>query len=531
MNQFDFESIAQYDDSEDLNVLSNDPAFAELSLLFPNVNSILIPKKSEYVLKKYVSKRVLKQIDPDPFIAVEKCLVFLSNLATTVYSESKWKSLYSPLLHEQTKGKDNTYVYKKIVNLLVEGTKNGPLLEVNNRYHDGQSIKYKLGDAYLKAGLTEYVLKTPKIIHVRNQLYYKKLRQALTNPITMNLIKIYPKLELPTCEELLAIGKNLAKSGHHTKKGKKLTVRNKHQNHYWADYADRSFVEDNIKLFEFLTGRGFMIPVEGDEASGGRVVDSFVLMPSWIREQIKIDGVALVEADFVAFHPNIAMSLYGGQSEFLNHQKVAEVLGKNVKEVKVEHLSFFNKKIGQMRKSLLYDYYETNEPDALQNIESDKRTNGYKITSRKLFKVEVDIMTHAIQRLNCENIEVLYVYDALLCEARNIDRVREVMNDSAIEFGVKTQVKKTGHKVEMAILPSQKYRVDDEVDLYQILPSLGWDVGESMAIIFDLNGSRIQMKDLVTYIGRCSKAQRYNDYTGVAITQTCIDKLKCMIAA
>lgn len=441
MQQFNFDFIAHRGDTEDINVFINDPAFVELSLLFPNVNNILIPKKAEYAIKKYVPKKSLKVIDPDPLVAVEKCLVLLSNLASTVYTEEKWKRLYSPILNDQTKGSDNTFVYKKIINALVKGTKNGPLLEVDHRYCEGKSKKYKLADPYLKAGLTDYVLRTPKIIEVRNRLYYQQFWKAMTNPIAMNLIKIYPKLELPTSDQLLEIGRNLVKSGYMTKKGKKLTVRNKHQNHYWSDSGERSFVEDNIKLFEFLTQRGFMIPHEGDDLSGGRVVDSFTLMPSWIRDQITINGVKLREADFSALHPNIAMALYDGKTEYLTHQRVADILNEDLGMVKIEHLSFFNKVVAQMKKSPVYGYYEINEPDALKRIIADKAANGYKVTSRKLFKREVEIMTNAITQLNKEGIQVLYVYDALLCEEKDLRRVRKVMDAAALECGVKTCVK------------------------------------------------------------------------------------------
>ena len=82
----------------------------------------------------------------------------------------------------------------------------------------------------------------------------------------------------------------MVKENRTTKKGKILTMRNKHKNDYWNDVENRSFIEDNIKMFEYLTNRGFMIPSAGDEKSGGRIVDSFTLMPTWIREQITINS-------------------------------------------------------------------------------------------------------------------------------------------------------------------------------------------------------------------------------------------------
>ncbi|RYZ86230.1 MAG: hypothetical protein EOP04_14295 [Proteobacteria bacterium] len=48
-------------------------------------------KKAEYNLRKYVSKAQLREIDPDEKVAIEKCLVMLSNLASTYYTEDRWK--------------------------------------------------------------------------------------------------------------------------------------------------------------------------------------------------------------------------------------------------------------------------------------------------------------------------------------------------------------------------------------------------------------------------------------------------------
>lgn len=70
-----------------------------------------------------------------------------------------------------------------------------------------------------------------------------------------------------------------------------------------------------------------MIPTVGDERSGGRVVDSFTLMPAWIRNEININGKKLTECDYIALHPNIAVKLYDGIESYLTHPKVAESTG------------------------------------------------------------------------------------------------------------------------------------------------------------------------------------------------------------
>nr|WP_294922370.1 hypothetical protein [uncultured Flavobacterium sp.] len=531
--------IAFSGDTGDLDVLLNDYKLSESAMRFPNVNSILIPRKAQYNLRKYVSKDLLKTIDSDIDIAVEKCLVFLSNLASTYYTESKWKALNSVILHKQTKNVDNTYIYTKIINVLTTGTRTGAFIEVDRSYQIGsESKKFRLTQTYLKVGLVEYIIKDAGIIRTRNKMYYQQLCEALTNPICSNLIAMYPKIDLPTSEELLIIGKQLVAEGRTTKKGKILTVRNKHKDHYWLDVKNRSFVEDNIKLFEFLTGRGFMIPSAGNMSSGGRVVDSFSLMPAWIREQITVEAVKLTECDYSALHPNIAISLYDGSLAYLTHGLVAEQAGIDLKDVKIEHLSFFNMKWNDMRKSPLFDYYATNEPDMLARIYHDKNEHGHKITSQKMFAVEVDIMSAVIRDLNAKDVYVLYVYDALLCEEKDSELVVETMNRIILEHGVKTSVKKDSLVNNVDLIESRhepatahilKYSLDEMVNLYDVLPQLSFNVEDILKIISGIDNSNVEMAELMDYFNRQNTQQKYNDYDGIPITTSMISKLKSFI--
>ncbi len=437
----------------DLNVLHNDELLTELADLFPNVNSILIPKKAETNLRRHVPKELLREINPDIDIAVENCLLMLSNLASTLYvedghlEENRWKRLSSKVLDRQFIGK-NTYI--KVIEALKAGTSKGTMLEViEDEIPNVQCRRYRLPENYFKAGLTEYLIKNKAIINNRNKIYYEQLGEAFSNTISNNLVRIYPKLDLPTPEELLKIGKQLVKQGKTTKKDKILTMRNKHKNDYWKDSDNRSFIEDNIELYGFLTNRGLMIPSVGDERSGGRVVDSIVLLPSWIRREITIDGKKLVECDYRALHPNIAMKLYGGSQSFLTHESVAENADIDVKKVKVSHLSFFNMEWEDMMKSPLFGYYSKHEVDMLSRIYHDKNEHGYKITSQKMFAVEVAIMTDVIKYLNSIGIYVLYVYDALLCEEKDKTVVVETMNRIVLEHGIKTTVKDTSAKIHI----------------------------------------------------------------------------------
>jgi hypothetical protein len=441
-------SIVLTGDTSYSDSIIDDTLYAQFALLFPNVSTILVPKKVEYNLRKYVSKPLLKEIDEDINVAVEKCLIFLSNLASTKYTEDKWKELSSVVLHEQTKNdNDNTYIYTKIVKALKAGTSKGPIIEVKKNdegletYETGEACKaYRLTESYLNAGLIEYNLQDSKLIQKRNKSYYKQIKEANNNTIAANLLNLYSEVDLPTLEEIKAEGKRLVKEGYITKKGKKLTIRNKHVNEYWKDYKDRSFVEDSIELYEFLTNRGFMIPIIGDERSGGRVVDSFTLMPSWIRNLIKFNGENVIECDYRALHPNIAMTLYKGSKKFVTHQLIASEANLPVSEVKIEHLSFFNKTVRDMKGSKLYNYYLNEEPKMIKAIEEDKINSAkkHKITATKMFSLEVAMMTEVIRRMNKKGINVGYVYDALLTTAEHIEELKKVMDEVALEYDVNT---------------------------------------------------------------------------------------------
>jgi hypothetical protein len=76
----------------------------------------------------------------------------------------------------------------------------------------------------------------------------------------------------------------------------------------------------------------------------------------------------------------------------------------------------------------------------IRAIEKEKISSEfkYRITSRKLFKKEVEIMTEVIIRLNAQGIYIGYIYDALICHPKDAQIVAQVMNEVVLELGVKT---------------------------------------------------------------------------------------------
>ncbi|WP_035643553.1 hypothetical protein [Flavobacterium sp. ASV13] len=421
--------------------------YAQIPLFFEDVNVIKIPKKVE-VAVKHIPNKLLQEIHSDTSVARELCLLFIMHLNSTYFTiidgtnPDGWKALSAKYLRDFFTL--NSGLYLKIIDALEYKIKTGSILECDGIYIVGEkSYKYRLGEAYIGKGFTSYEVKTEKAIALLNNFYINKIRDANHNIICKNLIKFYSKVTLPTEQEILREADRLIKSKYITKKGKKLTKLNNQSKNYFKNPENRSFVEDAVLIFKYLTDNGLMIPRIGGEASGGRAVDSFTLMPSWIRNLVKVNGKPFKECDFNCLHPNISMTLYGGNKRFLNHADLVEELKIPLEIIKIEHLSFFNKEIWQMKKSPLYEYYNNYEPIMLKRIIKEKcnNKNKHKITSRRLFATEVNIMTDVIKQLNLNNIYVGYVYDALFFDQKHGEYIKEIMDEVVQKHGIYTVAK------------------------------------------------------------------------------------------
>lgn len=433
--------------------ISQNLALNSLPLFFGKADLVKIPSKVKYAIKQIPAK-TLKQVHEDKEVAYELCLMYLSQLTSTYFevksgaNPSGWKSLHSQYLKELV-GIDST-CYKRIRNVLEYKLENGAILECDYSYCSGRkNYNYRIGKYYMDKKVHAYKV-TTEIAKKRLYNYYlEAYSRASENIICRNLFHLYYLLVLPTIEEIQQEANRLIRLGYKNKKGKTLARRNKHSNTYFSNYEQLTFVEDAIEIYNYLTNEnGVIIPIVGGHASGGRIVDSFTLMPSWIRNMITIKGQRLQECDYQCLHPNIAMSIYGGNSQFITHKQLANHLKLDELIVKKEHLSFFNKPIIQMMHSPLWKYYMEKEPIMLENLVNDKLNNSiketkdkHKITSQKLFSMEVSIMTRVIEQLNSQRIYVMYVYDALYCLPEQKFIVQEVMNTVILEENVFTSIK------------------------------------------------------------------------------------------
>ena len=442
-------------DTEEIDVQISTIYHDTLPLFFKQDYLLKVPRVERFIRRK-IPKKILLSIHSDYETSVELCLLYVSQLTSTYfdvksdYTSHGWKFLKAEYL-QQLVGGDAT-MYKRIREALeYQHPMHGQLLECDHIHIAGfKSFGHRIQRQLLLKGVVAYKLKSD---YVRKQWYSNQLfsySRAIKNPIAKNLILMYQHLELPTICEIQKEAKRLVKAGYVNKKEKLLTFLNKHNKTYFKNHKQRSFVEDAIEIYTYLTQQsGYIIPNPSDESAGGRVYDSFNLMPTWIRNLVKYKGVPLVELDFTCLHPNIACTLYGGNSEYLKHIDLVEELGLNVDAVKKEHLSFFNKKVVQMKKSPLFEYYLKKEPQMINNLIQEKIFNTeykhkcekHKITSKRMFNMEVQIMTSVIEKLNDRGIHVIYVFDALYSHPNDVSVVEDLMNKTVLEYSVKTHVK------------------------------------------------------------------------------------------
>lgn len=428
----------------------------KINSTFPTLNFIkssnirYVPSKVQRVLDKYISTKELKKIDDDVETAKEYCLLFLSMFAKAYYFEYKdsWTYMSKYNCARRIFGNDGSTARKKLnilIDVLATGSKDkGGIIEINKEvdfsFVKRLSNEYRLTECYRNKGFVKYELKTKKAINVCQKNYYSHLSNIMDNDIVKNLFQFYSRITLPTEEQIIKRAKELVKESY-MKHNKHLKFRNKKAKE--LDNTNKFiYVEDSIEIFNYLTSDGLLLPNISEEKAGGRVSDSFNLMPSWIRSLVKIDNKKIEEFDYSCLHPNIAMTLYNGSKKYLTHQQVSDESGLDRTTVKIEHLSFFNRSIQDMKNRPLYGFYMAQEHDMMVNLMQEKLLFGYKETSKKMFTLEVQIMNDVIKQLNAKYIYVMYIYDAIACQPKYTDTVVSIMNETILKYGVYTNCHK-----------------------------------------------------------------------------------------
>ena len=383
-----------------------------------------------------------KTIDINTKIAREMCLVYLSLFNTSIFKYDDEPNYWHTISRRTLKTRigDNYYEVRRLL------TNNNIIRVKENEFGDEiytigfQSKQYQLTEDYRRVKLTHTKLTTHKLINNATNEIARKLKEIEGNILVKNMYTFYNEMTYMSTKEMTEYGKQLTKNNYHSKKGVKLTFLGKKTKTYYVNSPiKRGFIEDHITSFELYYNDGALTtPKIGSTEAGRRVYDAFNMSASWIRKTLKYKGYELAEIDFSCLHPNIAMALYGGESKYITHKGVAEATGISVLEVKIEHLSFFNKKVCDMKKSPLWNYYMTNEPKMMKNLITDKNNNKHKITSQRMFFKETQIMENITQRLMDMDIATMYVFDALYVAHPWAKVVAEVMEEEILKLNIYT---------------------------------------------------------------------------------------------
>lgn len=328
-------------------------------------------------------------------------------------------------------------LYRKLLDLLLIGTQNGPILECDNHFIKGSKSRgYRLAKPYQNCKYEVYEFKTDKLLKYRQNKQKEEFKKCKED---VNLrTHLYKNYTLPTLEEIQKWGEHLEREGFITKKGRRLIseVNIKKQ-------PDQNFttIEDTKKCFDYLTKTGLLIPHYQGDITGGRITTTYSLLPSWIREMIQ--GLE-VELDIKCSHPNNALEIYGSEIEKgkeITHKAIARWLHTNnnnkeiidldvlTKQVKTQNLMFFNCEVWQMKTLDVYKYYEHFYPNMLKNIIKEKYNNGYKAVTKKVFEMESNIMHECMQYFYENEIDVVYVYDCFYTSYKNREIVQAKMEE------------------------------------------------------------------------------------------------------
>ena len=406
-----------------------------LTLIENNNKKFKIPSKVEAKIN-YISEEELLTIHKDLITAKEIILSFLSMFKET-YLMSKlstgqealgYKQFSSKILLDRLRiGTSNNY--KQIIDLLIKYE----IIEKGRSYKVGErNNEYRLTSTYFGKGIVDYQIKSKVILKRHNKLECVNLKKVLNCKIATNELLNRSLLKFPTNEEAREHLIKLESQGKTNKKGKRIRLKETVSPHDFGDYV---FVEEYLIILDYL--RQLTIPIVASENGGGRVITAFNFLPSTLRSLVTFNGESLGEVDYPCLHPNIVNTLYEGSGNTITHDNVADYLNISRQEAKVEHLSFFNKSWDQMIKSPLFEYYSEKEGGMMSRLYEEKKTMGYKLTSKKCFEIETEMQRETIDCLRDRGVTCFYVFDAIMVPKEDIKIVKEVMNKTAKKFNIK----------------------------------------------------------------------------------------------
>lgn len=392
---------------------------------------------------RILNKEDLKKVYSDPKVAVEILYLVLSNLSNT-YSrisradlgsraEQGYKRLNAQILGSQTRV-GRVHTYKKALELLVD--KGFIEMGLGHSKEEGRSREYRICKKYFNYRISKYKPKEEETLKILNRNKKRYIKSSGENILVRYFIDVNQGVTYPSNEEAVEILKEAQKEGFKNRRGQRLRTRGKKGR---GEFKNAIFTEDYLEIYKFHRDC-LTVPIVTGERAGGRVITPLNMMPRMIRKHVKLDGENIVELDFSCLHPNIVNTIYGDGKEVFSHEMVSKELGISREEAKIEHLSFFNKKWSSMYISPLFKYYTQANTSMMEALHREKEEFGHRETSKRLFKVETELMTEIAKEFIKEGIRGFYVFDAMYVKESQKEEARKIMNRVAEEFSINTKV-------------------------------------------------------------------------------------------
>ena len=362
--------------------------------------------------------------------------------------------------------------YSSIVDLL----KKHEIIELDAKkpygtggYSKGDHCRaYRIGDTYCHKKLKmSKLIRSIKITTQQNP-------DDLINPICSHLRSTYSHLSLPTIDEIEARARVLY-ADRETFKGKdcvylkisktkiadyQIIKKDKRGNEYVG--LTHRILDYDIDLYEKFLSDGIQDPYS---TSCGRVCDSFVFMRKWERKEIKIDGEAIAEVDLSFLHGAIiwtftndhvtkqesdawlsllSTDLYTTIATYVYPKtNDTEQVKENRQKIKTEILSYFNDSPKNQKHYKCHQYFIDNHASIMGRVIAMKTLTDklHAETSNVLLDYESRLLGVIMQKLSKLGIHCLYAFDALYPTASNADKVKEIMDYTALSMGIPTHAK------------------------------------------------------------------------------------------
>lgn len=186
-------------------------------------------------------------------------------------------------------------------------------------------------------------------------------------------------------------------------------------------------------------------------------------------------------------------------------------------------------------------------PSVIKWIDNYKKENGDDNFSIMLQRQESEMFIDGLLRLIKKEKSSLFCltkHDSLIIKAEDYDRIMAITTSYFSSIGLKYSLSVTkptdikdyllenlGKEVPQVELPeinasSARISPNEVVDLYELLPELGFSTKESVAVILEMNSNNVTFGSFIRLVGKMKREQKYNDYAGVRITGIILSNLR-----